>query len=99
MSVFELYLRLGIEHIADFKGYDHILFVLSISIVYSIKQWKKLLILITAFTIGHSLTLVLATLKIIKRSVHENRKIKLKREFLIAFIYNLCNFTLNLFRK
>ena len=66
MSVFELYLRLGIEHIADFEGYDHILFVLSISIVYSIKQWKKLLILITAFTIGHSLTLVLATLKIIK---------------------------------
>lgn len=66
MSVFELYLRLGIEHIADFTGYDHIIFVLALSVVYSFKQWKKLLILITAFTIGHSLTLVLATLKIVK---------------------------------
>lgn len=65
MSEFQLYLKLGIEHIADFKSYDHILFIISLCVVYPIKQWKKILILITAFTIGHSLTLVLATLKII----------------------------------
>ena len=66
MSVFQLYLRLGIDHIANFRGYDHILFIMALCIVYPLKQWRKILILITAFTIGHSTTLVLATLKIIK---------------------------------
>lgn len=66
MSIFELYLKLGIDHIADLQGYDHILFIIALTIVYPFKAWKKLLILITAFTIGHSLTLLLATLKIIK---------------------------------
>lgn len=66
MSIFELYLKLGIDHIADLEGYDHILFIIALTIVYPFKAWKKLLILITAFTIGHSLTLLLATLNIIK---------------------------------
>jgi hypothetical protein len=66
MSQFQLYLKLGIEHIADFTSYDHILFIISLCVVYSIKHWRKILILITAFTIGHSLTLALATLKIIE---------------------------------
>jgi len=65
MSEFHLYLKLGIEHIADINSYDHILFIISLCVVYPIKQWKKILILITAFTIGHSLTLALATLKLI----------------------------------
>ncbi len=66
MSVFELYLRLGIDHIANLAGYDHILFIVALSIVYPLKQWRKLLILVTAFTIGHSTTLALATLNIIR---------------------------------
>ena len=66
MSIFELYLKLGIDHIADLKGYDHILFILALTIVYPVKAWKKLLILITAFTIGHSFTLVLATFDLIR---------------------------------
>jgi ABC-type antimicrobial peptide transport system permease subunit len=66
MSVFQLYLRLGIDHIADIQSYDHILFVISLCIIYPIKHWKKLLILITAFTLGHTTTLILATLQILK---------------------------------
>lgn len=66
MSIFELYFKLGIQHIADLKGYDHILFILTLCAVYRLTEWKKLLILITAFTIGHSLTLVLATLKMVR---------------------------------
>lgn len=65
MSEFQLYLRLGLDHIADIHSYDHILFIISLCIIYPIKQWNKILILITAFTIGHSITLALATLKII----------------------------------
>jgi len=65
MSEFQLYMNLGIEHIADIQSFDHILFIISLCVIYPIKQWKKILILITAFTIGHSLTLALASLKLI----------------------------------
>ncbi len=66
MSLFELYFKLGLQHIADLKGYDHILFILVLCAVYSFKEWRRVLILITAFTIGHSLTLALATLDLIR---------------------------------
>ncbi len=66
MSLFELYFKLGLQHIADLKGYDHILFILTLCAVYSLREWKRVLILITAFTIGHSLTLALATLDLIR---------------------------------
>ena len=66
--MFHLYLKLGIEHIADLQGYDHILFVAMLCAVYTFKQWRQVLILVTAFTIGHSLTLALATLNVIRVS-------------------------------
>jgi hypothetical protein len=66
MSQFELYFVLGKDHILDYKnGYDHILFVIALCAMYLIRDWKKVLILVTAFTIGHSITLALATLDII----------------------------------
>lgn len=65
MSIFKLYLSLGIDHIADLGAYDHILFIITLCAVYSISQWKKLLLLITAFTLGHTLTLALATLELV----------------------------------
>jgi hypothetical protein len=68
MSTFQLYLTLGLQHIADFKGYDHILFIIILCAVYQLRHWKKILILITAFTIGHSLSLVMATFNLIKIS-------------------------------
>lgn len=63
--MFEVYTKLGFEHILDPQGYDHILFVIALCAVYLIKDWKKVLILVTAFTIGHSLTLALSALKIV----------------------------------
>jgi len=66
MSLFELYFKLGLQHIADLKGYDHILFIVTLCAVYSLKEWKKVLVLVTALTIGHSLTLALATLDLIR---------------------------------
>lgn len=65
MSEFSLYFGLGREHILDINGYDHILFVLALCALYSVHDWKKILILVTAFTIGHSITLALATLEIV----------------------------------
>lgn len=66
MNPFELYFKLGLEHILDIQGYDHILFVLALCAVYIPRDWRKIVILITAFTIGHSLTLALATFKVIE---------------------------------
>lgn len=65
MSEFELYFGLGKEHILDANGYDHILFVIALCTLFTIGEWKRVLILVTAFTVGHSITLALATLEII----------------------------------
>ena len=61
-----MYLRLGMEHILDINGYDHILFVLALCAIYVVADWKKILVLVTAFTVGHSLTLALATFQVVK---------------------------------
>lgn len=66
MSEFQLYFVLGKDHILDYlNGYDHILFVVALCAMYLLKDWKRLLILVTAFTIGHSITLALSTLNIV----------------------------------
>lgn len=66
METFRIYLQLGFEHIADLKGYDHILFIVALCAVYPLKSWKKVALLATAFTLGHSLTLALAVLDVIR---------------------------------
>lgn len=65
MDTFGFYLQLGFEHISNLAGYDHILFLVVLCAVYRLEQWKKILILVTAFTIGHSLTLILVSLDVI----------------------------------
>ena len=66
MQDFGLYFNLGREHIADLSGYDHILFVMALCLRYVVQDWKKILILVTAFTIGHSITLALSVLNYIQ---------------------------------
>ncbi|MCF2500374.1 HupE/UreJ family protein [Dyadobacter chenhuakuii] len=62
MSEFQAYLQLGFTHITDSLGYDHILFIMALCTVYTLIDWKKVIVLVTAFTIGHSITLALSTL-------------------------------------
>ena len=66
MDIFWTFLKQGFEHILDFSAYDHILFITVLCAVYLIKDWKKLVILVTAFTIGHSLTLALVATDFIR---------------------------------
>ena len=70
MSEFNLYFGLGKSHILDYaNGYDHIIFVVALCALYLTREWKQILILVTAFTIGHSITLALSTLRIISVKV------------------------------
>jgi hypothetical protein len=68
MSDFNMYLGLGFEHIADLKGFDHILFIIALCAIYTFKDWKGILWMVTAFTVGHSITLALSTLDYISLS-------------------------------
>jgi hypothetical protein len=70
MSEFHLYFGLGKDHILDYvNGYDHIVFVVALCALYLTREWKQILILVTAFTVGHSITLALSTLRIISVKV------------------------------
>lgn len=65
MSDFLLWFQLGLNHITDLQGYDHMLFLLVTTVVFILRDIKKVLILITGFTLGHSITLALSTLNIV----------------------------------
>jgi HupE / UreJ protein len=66
MSDFKFYFGLGWEHIMSWDALDHLLFIAALAAIYLLKDWKQVLVLVTAFTIGHSLTLALSVLDIIR---------------------------------
>ena len=67
-GLFATYFNLGITHIIDFAGYDHMLFLLALCIPYVWKDWKKVVVMATAFTIGHSITLAVAIYDLVQFS-------------------------------
>ena len=68
MSDFGFFFKLGWEHIISKEALDHQLFILALAAIYLLKDWKQVLILVTAFTIGHSITLALSVFDIIRFS-------------------------------
>jgi HupE / UreJ protein len=66
MADFSFYFGLGWEHIMSWEALDHLLFITALATIYLLKDWRQVLILVTAFTIGHSLTLALSVLDIIR---------------------------------
>lgn len=65
MNDFWIWFSTGFQHILDWNGYDHILYVIVLCVLFTTKDWRKLLVLVTAFTIGHSLTLAMSVLSIL----------------------------------
>lgn len=65
MPDFWLYFSIGLQHVLDIHAYDHVLFLIALSVPYAFKDWKKLLILVSVFTIGHTLSLVLSVFEIV----------------------------------
>jgi hypothetical protein len=65
MSEFWLYFKVGINHVLDINAYDHVLFLLALMIPYTFKDWKRVLLLVSLFTIGHSMSLILSVYSVI----------------------------------
>lgn len=91
MDGFWLWFSTGLEHILDFSGYDHILFVTLLVFTYPFREWKKMALLVSAFTLGHCCSLALSVIK----GIHIKPEVI---EFLIALsilvsaIYNLITY-------
>ncbi|MDR6300021.1 HupE/UreJ family protein [Mesonia maritima] len=66
MDQFWIYFKLGLTHVLDWNAYDHVLFLTVLVAAYTFYQWKQVLWLVTLFTIGHTLSLILAAYGIVK---------------------------------
>jgi len=58
-------LKYGINHVLDINGYDHVLFLIVLTVPYMFKDWKRVLLLVSVFTLGHTLSLVFAAYGIV----------------------------------
>ena len=65
MSVFTTYLELGFWHIWSWQATDHLTFLLALCAPYVLADWRRVVALVTSFTVGHSITLALATLGVV----------------------------------
>lgn len=70
MNEFLLYFKIGLHHVLDINAYDHVLFLVALMVPYAFKDWKKVLVLVTLFTIGHTLSLILSVFGIITVQVN-----------------------------
>ncbi|HSD13657.1 MAG TPA: HupE/UreJ family protein [Flavobacterium sp.] len=60
MSDFIMYFNIGLRHVLDINAYDHVLFLIALVTPYVFKDWKKVFILVSLFTLGHTLALILS---------------------------------------
>jgi len=65
MSEFWIYYEIGLRHVLNIHAYDHVLFLIALTVPYAFKDWKRILLLVTIFTIGHTLALLLSVFGVI----------------------------------
>jgi len=65
MSEFMIYFKIGLSHVLDIDGYDHVLFLIALTVPYAFKDWKRVLLLATLFTAGHTVALILSVYEVI----------------------------------
>ena len=66
MSEFLLYFNIGLKHVLDINAYDHVLFLMALVIPFAFKDWKKVLILVSLFTLGHTIALILSVYGVVR---------------------------------
>jgi hypothetical protein len=65
MSEFWLYFNIGLKHVLNINAYDHVLFLIALTVPYTFKDWRRLLLLVSLFTLGHTLALFLSVFGIV----------------------------------
>ena len=70
MSEFWIYFQIGLKHVLDIHAYDHVLFLIALAVPFSFKDWKQIVLLVSMFTIGHTLALLLSIFGIIAIKVN-----------------------------
>jgi hypothetical protein len=65
MSEFWIFFEIGMRHVLDIKAYDHVLFLIALTVPFAFKDWPKVLLLVTLFTVGHSFALLLSVFEIV----------------------------------
>ena len=70
MSQFWIYFQIGLKHVLDINAYDHVLFLIALTVPYLFKDWKRIFVLVSLFTIGHTLALILSVYGIIAIKVN-----------------------------
>ena len=88
MSDFWLYLKLGLTHVLDWQAYDHILFLIVLVAAYNFSNWKRIFILVSLFTIGHTISLLLANYSVVAVS-SKWIEFLIPVTILVAALYNL----------
>ena len=66
MSEFLLYFNIGLNHVLDSAAYDHVLFLMALVVPFAFKDWKRVLILVSLFTIGHTVALMLSVFEVVQ---------------------------------
>lgn len=66
MDEFLIFLKTGLTHVLNFHAYDHLLFLVALAVPYVAKDWKRIIILISSFTLGHTISLILSVFNIVK---------------------------------
>lgn len=66
MSEFWMYFTIGLKHVLDINAYDHVLFLIALMVPYAFKDWKNVFVLVSLFTIGHTLALLLSVYGVVQ---------------------------------
>ena len=88
MSDFLLYLKLGLTHVLDWQAYDHILFLIVLVVAYNFSNWKRIFILVSLFTVGHTVSLLLVNYSVVAIS-SKWVEFLIPVTILVAAFYNL----------
>jgi hypothetical protein len=88
MNEFWIYFQLGLKHVLDINGYDHVLFITALATPYVIKDWKKVIVLVSLFTIGHTISLFLSVYQLVVFKV-ELIELLIPITILITALYHL----------
>lgn len=90
MSEFWIYFQIGLKHVLDIHAYDHVLFLIALAVPFSFSDWKRIVLLVTLFTVGHTMALLLSVYGIVAIKVNVV-ELLIPITILLTALFNLFN--------